>query len=228
MNGKLLIMATLDKEILDKQVRHWENYYITNSETLSVSPSVAAIKAAETFSKEGITNILELGAGPGGDTLFFAQKGFHIQILDFSQTAVDNIIKKAKTLGVDKFITGKILNVKNPLPFTDEKFGGCFSHKLYCMAFTTKELRFLSDEIHRVLKNSGINIYTTRHTGDDHYKNGIHRGEDLYETDGFIVNFFSKEKVRQLSNGFDIVNIENFEEGELPKKLFRVTLKKIK
>ena len=58
--------------------------------------------------------------------------------------------------------------------------------------------------------------------------NGIHRGEDLYENDGFIVHFFSKEKVKQLSNGFDIVNIKNFEEGEFARKLFRVTLKKIK
>ena len=220
-------MTTLDKKILDKQAQHWENYYISNPETFGVSPSDAAIKAAETFNKEGITNILELGAGQGSDTLFFAQKGFHIQILDFSQAAVDKVIKRAKTSGVDKLITGKIHNVRNPLPFTDEKFGGCFSHKLYCMALTTKELQFLSDEIHRVLKNSGINIYTARHTGDGDYKNGIHRGEDLYENDGFIVHFFSKEKVKQLSNGFDIVNIENFEEGEFPKKLFRVTLKKI-
>ena len=151
----------------------------------------------------------------------------YIQILDYSQTGVDKIIKKAKTLGVDKLITGKIHDVRNPFPFTNEKFGGCFSHMLYCMALTTKELQFLSDEILRVLKNGGVNIFTVRHTGDGDYKNGIHRGEDLYENDGFIVHFFSKEKVRQLSNGFDIVNIENFEEGEFPRKLFRVTLKKV-
>jgi len=36
-----------------------------------------------------------------------------------------------------------------------------------------------------------------------------------------------KEKIKQLSNGFDIVNIENFEEGEFPRKLFHVTLKKV-
>ena len=81
--------------------------------------------------------------------------------------------------------------------------------------------------MHRVLKNGGVNIYTVRHTGDSDYKNGIHRGENLYENDGFIVHFFSKEKVKQLSNGFDVVNIENFEEGEFPRKLFRVTLKKL-
>ena len=119
-----MIITTLDKKILDKQAQHWENYYITNPETFGVSPSTAAIKAAETFNKEGITNILEVGAGQGRDTLFFAQKGFHIQILDFSKVAVDNIIKRAKTLDVDKLITGKIHDVRNPLPFADEKFGG--------------------------------------------------------------------------------------------------------
>ena len=217
----------MDKKILDKQAQHWENIFITRPETFGVTPSAAAIKAAETFNKEGITNILELGAGQGRDALFFAQKGFHIQVLDYSQTGVDKIIKKAKTLGVDKLITGKIHDVRNPFPFTNEKFGGCFSHMLYCMALTTKELQFLSDEILRVLKNGGVNIYTVRHNGDADYKNGIHRGEDLYENDGFIVHFFSKEKVKQLSNGFDIVNIENFEEGEFPRKLFRVTLKKV-
>ena len=217
----------MDKKILDKQAQHWENTFINRPETFGVSPSAAAIKAVDTFNKKDITNILELGAGQGRDTLFFAQKGFHIQVLDYSQTGLDNIIKKAKTLGVDKLITGKIHDVRNPLPFTDEKFGGCFSHMLYCMALTTKELKFLSDEIHRVLKNGGVNIYTVRHTGDGDYKNGIHRGEDLYENDGFIVHFFSKEKVKQLSNGFDIVNIENFEEGKFPRKLFRVTLKKV-
>ena len=217
----------MDKKILDKQAQHWENTFINRPETFGVSPSAAAIRAAEIFNKKDITNILELGAGQGRDTLFFAQKGFHIQVLDYSQTGLDNIIKKAKTLGVDKLITGKIHNVRNPFPFTDEKFGGCFSHMLYCMAFTTKELKFLSDEIHRVLKNGGVNIYTVRHTGDGDYKNGIHRGEDLYESSGFIVHFFSKEKVKQLSNGFDIINIENFEEGKFPRKLFHVTLKKV-
>ena len=206
----------MDKKILDKQAQNWENTFINRPETFGVSPSAAAIKAAEIFNKEGITNILELGAGQGSDTLFFAQKGFHIQVLDYSQA------------GVDKLITGKIHDVRNPFPFTNEKFGGCFSHMLYCMALTTKELQFLSDEILRVLKNGGVNIYTVRHTGDGDYKNGIHRGEDLYENDGFIVHFFSKEKVKQLSNGFDIVNIENFEEGKFPRKLFHVTLKKIR
>ena len=61
---------------------------------------------------------------------------------------------------------------------------------------------------------------------DADYGIGIYKGEDLYETKGFIVHFFSKEKINLLSNGFEIVNIEKFEEGTFPRKLSRVTLKK--
>lgn len=43
---------------------------------------------------------------------------------------------------------------------------------------------------------------------------------------GFIVHFFSKEKIEHLSKGYEIVNVEEFEEGDLPKKLFMVTLRK--
>ena len=87
----------MDKKILDKQAQQWENTFITRPETFGVTPSAAAIKAAETFNKESITNILELGAGQGRDTLFFAQEGFHIKVLDYSQTGIDNIITVSYT-----------------------------------------------------------------------------------------------------------------------------------
>ena len=96
------------------------------------------------------------------------------------------------------------------------------------MALTTMELKFLNSEICRILKPNGMNIYTVRSTGDGDYKNGIHIGEDLYENDGFIVHFFSEEKVKKITDGFNIIDIEKFEEGKFPRKLFRVILKKNK
>ena len=123
-------------------------------------------------------------------------------------------------------ITAKKFDVRKKLPFSDSAFEGCFSHMLYCMAFSTEELEFLSNELLRILKPGGINIYTVRHTQDGDYKNGVHIGEDLYENDGFIVHFFSKEKIKDLSKGFNIIEIEKFEEGSFPRKLFKVILKK--
>jgi hypothetical protein len=95
------------------------------------------------------------------------------------------------------------------------------------MALSNTDLKNLNNEICRVLKPGGINIYTVRNTEDGDYKNGIYRGEDLYENDGFIVHFFSKEKITQLTEGFEVLDIEKFEEGNFPRKLFIVKNKKI-
>ena len=190
------------------------------------SPSFAAIKAVEIFRKAGLVNILELGCGQGRDTLFFARSGLYVQALDYSQSGVDSVIKKAKILGLSQNITAKVHDVRKPLLFKEESFHACFSHMLYCMAFTTKELISLSSELQRIIKPKGINIYTVRHIGDADYGVGIHRGENLYETGGFIVHFFSKEKIKTLSTGFEIKNIEKFEEGRLPRKLFLVASEK--
>jgi hypothetical protein len=66
-----------------------------------------------------------------------------------------------------------------------------------------------------------------RTTDDPHYGKGIHRGEDLYENTGFIVHFFDRAKVARLAEGFRLVSIEAFEEGSLPRRLFRVALRKL-
>ena len=218
--------SDLDKACLSKQEQHWENTFTNYPDMFGNSPSEAALKAAETFKKEGKTSILELGGGQGRDTILYAQNGFRVHVVDYSQSGVETIEQKASTLGLSQLITAKCHDIRKPLPFDDKTFDGCFSHMLFCMALTTKELEFLSNEVRRVLRTGGLNIYTVRHTGDAHYVTGIHRGEDMYEVGGFIVHFFSKEKVKHLAKGYEIVEIDEFEEGGLPRKLFRVTMKR--
>ncbi len=90
----------------------------------------------------------------------------------------------------------------------------------------TVEPELLPSEIRRVLKPGGLNIYTVKHTRDPHYGTGIHRGEGMYEVNGFIVHFFDRGKVERLAKGSEIIGVVEFEEGLLPRKLFRVTTKK--
>ncbi|MBC8174052.1 MAG: class I SAM-dependent methyltransferase [Candidatus Marinimicrobia bacterium] len=214
------------KEVLDEQHQHWENTLSKKPDMFGKEPSDPAQKAAELFKKEDKTSILELGGGQGRDTIFFARNGFIVFVLDYSQEGLETITQKARASGLSHLITTKHHDIRKSLPFDDDSFDACYSHMLYCMALTTSELQFLTDEIMRVLRPGGLNIYTVRHTNDTHYGSGIHRGEDMYEVGGFIVHYFSVEKVEQLAKGFQIVGIDEFEEGPLPRKLFRVTLRK--
>lgn len=215
------------KEILDEQRPHWENKFSNKPDMFGEQPSDPARKALDLFKNEGVTKILELGGGQGRDTIFFAQNGLHVSVLDYAESGVKVIAQKADTLGLSHSIIPIRHDIRNPLPFEDASFDACYSHMLYCMALGTPELEGLSQEVWRVLKPGGLNIYTVRHTGDPQYGTGISRGEDMYEiSGGFIVHFFSREKVEHLAKGFDILSIDEFEEGTLPRKLFRVTLRK--
>jgi len=214
------------KEPLNAQRQHWEKTFGQKPDMFGTEPSNPAKIAGEMFKKEGKTKILELGGGQGRDTLFFAQNGFQVYTLDYSDSAVRAITNKAQELDLSGSITAMQHDIRTPLPFDDESFDGCYSHMLYCMALTTSELEFLSREVRRVLRPNGLQIYTVRHTKDAHYGTGIHRGEDMYEVGGFIVHFFSREKVEHLAKGYEIISVDEFEEGDLPRKLFRVTLRK--
>ena len=191
-----------------------------------IDPSIAAIKSAKIFKSHRINKVLEIGAGQGRDTLYFAKQGFKIDSLDYSKKAINDISEKSRTNRLENLITSKVHDMRLPLPYKNECFEACYSHMLYCMAFSMNEIISLNNEVLRILKKGGINIFTVRNTLDGDYKNGIHRDEDLYENDGFIVHYFSQEKVSTLLNGFENIALEKFEEGTFPRKLFFVVNKK--
>jgi len=217
----------LDKKKLDQQSQHWEASFLSKPEMFGLEPSSASINALKLFKEKNIKNIVELGAGLGRDTLYFAKNSIFVEALDYSKSSIQSITNKAIKLNLKNFINPKICDVRKKLPFKDNSIEGCFSHMLYCMALSNFDLENLNNEICRILKPGGINIYTARNTEDGDYKNGNHIGEDLYENDGFIVHFFSKEKVKKLSKGFKILDIEKFDEGKFPRKLFIVKSIKI-
>ena len=191
-----------------------------------LSQSLSAEKALKLFNQKKINTIVELGAGLGRDSIFFAKNSINTTALDYSASAINVINEKINKNNLSKYLSTKIFDVRKKLPFEDNSIQACYSHMLYCMALTNEDLQNLNTEILRILKPGGYNIYTVRHTEDGDYKNGIHRGEDLYENDGFIVHYFSNKKIESLINGFENTSLEKFEEGTFPRKLFYVVNKK--
>jgi len=213
-------------ERLNAQRERWNGTFAETADMFGGEPSEPARYAADLFRREGRMRLLELGGGQGRDTLRFAACGFSVSFLDYSAEAVAATEAKIRGYGLSERVSVLRRDVREPLPFPDGTFDACYSHMLFCMALTTPELAFLSREMRRVLAPGGLAVYTVRHTGDAHYGQGVHHGDGLYERDGFIVHFFSREKVAELAAGFDILDVGEFTEGELPRRLYRVTLRR--
>jgi SAM-dependent methyltransferase len=215
-----------EKPARDAQEQHWEGMLVASAELFGRDVSEAGRRSAAEFHTADLRRILELGGGQGRDSLFFAASGLDVCVLDYAQAGIDIILRKAAQAGLTSRISAAQHDIRQPLPFADDSFDACYSHMLFCMALTTAELEALAREIRRVLRPGGLCVYTVRNTNDPDFGRGIHRGEDLYENQGFIVHFFDRAKVERLARGYETVSVEELEEGTLPRRLYRVTVRR--
>ncbi|MFG2117781.1 class I SAM-dependent methyltransferase [Streptomyces sp. NPDC048710] len=211
------------QELADVQWQHWQNTYTAHPGMYGDQPSTAAVHAAETFRSAGAHDVLELGAGQGRDALFFAREGFTVQATDFSPVGLEQMRDAAHSQGVEHRVTTAVHDVRDPLPLSDASVDAVFAHMLLCMALSTKEIHALVGEVSRVLRPGGVFVYTVRHTGDAHYGAGTPHGDDIFEHGGFAVHFFPRHLVDSLAEGWTLNEVHDFEEGELPRRLWRVT-----
>ena len=217
--------SELHRGSLDAQRKHWDRALSERADRFGTEASEPARATADRLRRERLRTLLEVGAGQGRDTLFFAEMGFEVHALDYAASAIETINRKARQAGLSARTAAAQHDAREPLPFPDRSFDACYSHMLFCMALTAAELRSLAREILRVLRPGGLCIYTARTTDDPDFGKGKHHGECLYESGGFIVHFFSAETVKRLADGYEILEIERFEEGTLPRKLVRVTMR---
>jgi SAM-dependent methyltransferase len=211
------------QELAEAQRAHWQNTYSAHPGMYGEQPSTPAVHAAAAFRAAGAKDVLELGAGHGRDALYFAREGFTVRAADFSPVGLEQLRTAARQQGVDQRVSTVVHDVREPLPLPDACVDAVFAHMLLCMALSTKEIHAAVGEIRRVLRPGGTFVYTVRHTGDAHYGAGAAHGDDIYEHGGFAVHFFPRDLVDTLADGWTLDEVHAFEEGDLPRRLWRVT-----
>jgi SAM-dependent methyltransferase len=205
------------------QRAHWQDTYVHHPGMYGDQPSAPARHAAEVFRTAGADAVLELGAGHGRDALWFARSGFTVQALDFSTVGLDQLDQAARRAHLGDRVRTRACDVREPLPLPDGSVDAVYAHMLLCMALTTPQIHALVGEVRRVLRPGGSFVYTVRHTGDAHYGAGADHGDDIYEHGGFAVHFFSRELVHALAEGWQLTEMADFTEGDLPRRLWRIT-----
>ncbi|WP_214324689.1 class I SAM-dependent methyltransferase [Nonomuraea sediminis] len=210
-------------EVAREQRDHWERTYADHPGMYGTQPSEPAVHAAEVFLSHGAKMVLELGAGHGRDTLYFARRGLAVHALDFSPVGLDQLREAAAGAGLADLVTTTTHDVCRPLPLESESADAAYAHMLLCMALSTEQIHAAVAEVRRVLRPGGTFVYTVRHTGDAHYGAGIDHGDDIYEHAGSAVHFFDRALVESLAEGWTTPEIHPFTEGDLPRRLWRLT-----
>ena len=217
-NGSALLIA--------RQREHWEATFRSNPQMYGTEPSEPGRYAASRLASEGLVKVLELGAGQGRDTLGLLAAGLEVTALDYAADSLAEIATSAAAEGFDRQFSWLAHDVRRALPLADASFDACYSHMLFTMALTTDELTGLADEVRRVLRPGGLCVYTVRHAGDAHFGAGRDLGDNLYENGGFVVHFFDRPLVDRLARGFELVEVTAFDEGSLPRRLWRITMRR--
>jgi Methyltransferase domain. len=148
-----------------------------------------------------------------------------VTALDFAAGTVETLTSKAQQARLAELVSVTRHDIRQPLPLTDASVDASYSHMLFCMALTTSELENLARELRRVLRPGGLVVYTARTTADAHFGAGIPRGDNMYEHGGFIVHFFDRALIDRLAVGFEVIDVTEFVEGDLPRRLARVTMR---
>lgn len=210
----------------DPQHSQWERTYANRSDFFGESPSEPARAASERFQAAGVRNLLELGAGQGRDTQLFLAAGLQVTALDYAEDGLEQIASKARAMGAEDAISLLAADVRNPLGLEAASFDACYSHMLFSMALVTAELEALAAEVRRVVRPGGLVVYTVRNTSDAHFKAGVEHGDGMYEMGGFVVHFFDQGLIERLASGFELLDVAEYEEGRLPRRLFAVTMRR--
>ncbi|WP_040814677.1 class I SAM-dependent methyltransferase [Nocardia concava] len=208
---------------MSDQHEHWQRTYREHPGMYGEEPSAAAVYAAKAFRESGAVDVLELGAGHGRDAIYLARQGFRVTAADFSAIGLAQLRERAEAAGLGDQVSTLEHDVRQPIPLPYRSVDAVYAHMLLCMNLSTQEIRDLVAEVRRVLKPGGVFVYTVRNTDDAHFGTGKALGDYIYEHGGFAVHFFTAELVDTLALGWDLRERHSFEEGELPRRLWRIT-----
>jgi SAM-dependent methyltransferase len=159
----------------------WDRIYQTDNSFFGEEPSNFALSCYnEYMEKNNLKKILESGCGQGRDSLFFASKGINVTALDFSSIAIKGLIKHAKERSLLSNINASIFDPRNkPIPFSKDEFDAVYSHMFFNMHITWEQLKFMFQEIRRILKHDGFNFFSVRNHNDKSYGQGKKIDNDI-------------------------------------------------
>lgn len=145
-------------------------------------------------------SLLDLGAGQGQDSIYFAQGGYSVTSTDIEQSALDKAKLKAGNLP----IVFELVDVTQGLPYVDATFDIVYAH-LSLHYFDRATTAKVFSEVYRVLKPGGMMAFFCNSTSDPEYGSGEQREADLFFVEGKTKRYMSVESAKDFAKDFEVV-----------------------
>lgn len=134
--------------------------------------------------------LLELGAGLGQDSRFFAEYGMRVIATDIEPTLLE-INERKRTADIHDRLEFKQMDMQQTFPFQNESFDIVYAH-MSLHYFDSKVTAQIFAEIARVLKPQGWLAFLVNSTSDPEYGMGTPIEPDYWLTDDKPRRFFSE------------------------------------
>lgn len=155
--------------------------------------------------------VLDIGCGGGRHVKLFAEQGFDVSGIDFSQEGISQTEEMLKRFKLNARL--KVGDMTN-LPYDDCSFDAAVSFGVFLYS-DSKGMKRAISELHRVLKGSGKAFIHIRTTDDYRFGKGKEIASntfilDIEETNehGMTMHFLTKKDVYDYFSKFKKINLE--------------------
>ena len=176
----------------------WNNIYKTKEDKKPLY-DLWLDKYIDVLEKAKESNIIDLGCGNGGDTLYLREKGYKVIACDYSEEALKTVnmfLPEVKTIQMD---------ISKILPFENESAEVIIAD-LSLHYFNEETTKNILKEIKRVLKSNGYLIGRVNSINDLNYGagNGDEVEKNFYLTKDGYKRFFDREDIEYYFGEFEI------------------------
>lgn len=157
--------------------------------------------------------LLDLGAGQGQDSRYFAEHGYDVVSTDLEESALEQGRTKTPDALRSKIDILQV-DLRNNLPFDDAVFDVVYAH-LSLHYFDKVTTTHIFDEIYRILKPGGVLAFFVNSTSDPEYNTGHRIEDDYFMIDKTAKRYFSPDTAKEFAHRFTPLLVDN--DGETYK-----------
>ena len=90
-----------------------------------LEPSYPVKKALKIFKENNLTNVIELGAGLGRDSIYLGKNSINLTALDYSENGLKILDQKIKNENLSSSISTLKFDIRKNLPFENNSVYAC-------------------------------------------------------------------------------------------------------